>query len=140
TAGPSPGESVRRGMLGFTIVSMAGFAPWALAGRWLSGNIGEAGMYGACALVFIGVSGPLLHHLIIGPGSLKRFYQLFSLTFAAYSVAWIAGWMLLRGHAGGLVGLLAGTTVMGWMLARAFDATGVTMKVILVLFIFNALG
>src|SRR5690349_11360254 len=87
---------IGRGIVGFTVLSVAGFAPWALGGRWFYRAIGEGGLYAVCALVFIGLSGPLLHRLILGPGSLSRFYKLFGITFAVYSVLWIAGWMALR--------------------------------------------
>ncbi|HEV7869047.1 MAG TPA: hypothetical protein VGO90_15275 [Chthoniobacteraceae bacterium] len=137
---PTLGQSVRRGMVGFTIVSLAGFAPWALAGRWFYSRIGEAGLYAVCAVVFIGLAGLLLHRLIIGPGSLSRFYKLFGISFAAYSVAWIVGWMSFRGHTGSLVGLFAGTAVMGVMLASAFDARRETVRVIAALFILNTAG
>ncbi len=137
---PSLGTSLRRGIVGFTLVSVAGFAPWALAGRWFHRTVGEAGLYAVCAVTFIGLSGLLLHRLIIGPGSLVRFYKLFGVAFTAYSVAWIVGWMTLRGHLGSVVGLLAGTAAMGWMLARAFDATGTVLKVIAALFVLNAFG
>jgi hypothetical protein len=121
-------------------LSVAGFAPWALLGRWLHQHVGELGMYLACAAVFIGLSGLLLHRLIIGPGSLSRFYKLFSLAFAAYSVAWIVGWMLLRGHIGSLAGLFAGTALMAWIMVCAFDAHRSFLKVIAALFILNSLG
>jgi hypothetical protein len=137
---PSLGTSLLRGILGFTVVSVAGFAPWAFAGVWFYVRIGEAGLYGVCALAFIGTSGLFMHRLIIGPGSLPRFYKLFATSFTAYAVAWITGWMLLKGHPGSVVGLLAGTTLMGWMLARAFDAQKATLKVIAALFVLNALG
>jgi hypothetical protein len=137
---PSLNTSLRRGIIGFTIVSVAGFAPWVLTGEWLHRALGEAGLSAVCAVVFIGASGLLLHRLIIGPGSLSRFYKLFGIAFAAYSVAWIVGYMTLRGHLGSLSGLLAGTAAMGWMLARAFDATGSTGKIIAVLFVLNSLG
>ena len=137
---PSLAGSLWRGIIGFTCVSIAGFAPWALAGRWFHLTVGEAGLYTVCALVFIGLSGPLLHRLIIGPGSLARFYKLFSVAFAAYSVAWIIGWMSLRGHTGSLVGLFVGTVAMGWMFARAFDAPGAAIKAIAALFVLNGLG
>ena len=58
---PSLGDSVRRGVVGFTLVSLAGFAPWAFFGRWFYRNIGEAGLYLICAFVFIGLAGPLMH-------------------------------------------------------------------------------
>ena len=137
---PTLGASLLRGTLGFILVSIAGFAPWAVAGSWFYQNFGETGMYVACAIVFIGTAGLLLHRLIIGPGSLLRFYLLFTPAFGVYSVAWIVGWMVLRGHLGGIVGLLAGTAFMGWMIARAFEASGYTLKVIAALFVLNTVG
>jgi hypothetical protein len=137
---PSLGASITRGMLGFTAVSVAGFVPWAVFGRWFRLHGGEAGMYAACAVVFITLTAPLLHRLIIGPGSISRFYKLFSLAFAAYSVAWIVGWMTLHGHPGSIVGLFTGTLVMGCMLAAAFDALHAVIKVVLALFLLNSLG
>lgn len=137
---PSLRRSLWRGVAGFTILSVAGFVPWAIFGRWFYRNVGEAGLYGVCALVFIGLSGPLLHRLILGPGSLSRFYKLFAVTFASYSILWIIGWMALRGHPGSLTGLFAGAAAMGWMLARAFDARAATFKVIAMLFVLSSLG
>jgi len=137
---PTLGGSLLRGTLGFILVSIAGFAPWAVAGGWFYRHMGEAGMYVACALVFIGTAGLLLHRLIIGPGSLSRSYLIFAPSFGAYSVAWIIGWMALGGHPGSVLGLLAGTALMGWMLARAFDSGGETLKVIAALFVLNSAG
>lgn len=137
---PSLGTSLRRGTVGFTLLSLAGFAPWVIAGSWFYRNMGETGLYAVCALVFIGLSGPLLHRLIIGPVSLPRFYKLFSAAFAAYAILWIIGWMTLRGHPGSLAGLFAGTAAMGWMLACAFDAKESTLKVVAALFVLNAIG
>jgi len=137
---PSLGASLLRGILGFTIVSVAGFAPWALGGSWLHRAVGEAGMYAACAIVFIGLSGLLLHRLILGPGSLPRFYKLFGTAFAAYSAAWIAGWMGLHGHLGSLAGLFAGTAAMGWIFADAFGERKAAPKSIAALFVLNTIG
>jgi len=131
-------ESVARGAIGFTLVSLTGFTPWVLAGRWFYRHVGEAGLYTTCAVVFIGLSGLLLHRLIIGPGSLVRFYKLFSPAFVGYAIAWTIGWMVLRGTAGGLTGLLAGTAVMGIILAYGFAVPGVAWKIITVLFATNA--
>jgi len=136
---PTLASHVLRGMTGFTIVSVAGFAPWALGGKWFHQSVGEVGMYIACAVVFIGLSGPLLHKLIFG-GGLARFYKLFGIAFTLYAIAWIAGWMTLRGHIGGLVGLFAGTALMGLVFASAFDAWGAAPQVIAVLFATNAAG
>src|SRR5437773_9294554 len=81
---PTLRESILRGMIGFTLVSLGGFAPWVLAGQWFHRNVGEAGLYAVCAVAFIVLSGLLLHRLIIGPSSLVRFYKIFTLAFAAY--------------------------------------------------------
>jgi hypothetical protein len=73
----SLGSSIILGSLGFCVVSIAGFIPWAIFGRELGRSLGEAGMYAVCALVFIALAGLFLHRLIMGCGSLRRFYQLF---------------------------------------------------------------
>ncbi|HEX8296613.1 MAG TPA: hypothetical protein VF593_09955 [Chthoniobacteraceae bacterium] len=137
---PSLAESIWRGVLGFTLLSVAGFVPWALSGRWFYRAIGEAGLYAVCALVFIGLSGPLLHRLMIGPGSLSRFYRLFAIAFTAYSVLWIAGWMAFGGHLGSIVGLGLGTAAMAFILVTAFGSGREWLKVFAALFILNTLG
>jgi hypothetical protein len=141
---PCVWTSLQRGIVGFTILSVAGFVPWAVFGRGFYRTIGEGGLYAVCALVFIGLSGPLMHRLILGPGSLSRFYKLFAVTFAANSILWIAGWFALRkfwhGHLGSLAGLVAGNAAMGWLLILAFDAKGLALKVIAALFVLNAIG
>ena len=137
---PSLGASLMRGMMGFTVVSVAGFVPWAVFGKLLQKQVGEAGLYAVCAVVFLTLTSPLLHRLIIGPGSVSRFYKLFGLSFTAYSIAWIAGWMALRGHPGSIAGLLAGTMLMACMLVAAFDALRVVVKVFFALFVLNAIG
>jgi hypothetical protein len=140
---PTFAQSILRGAVGFMIVSIAGFLPWVFAGKWHYRNPSELVMYLTCAAVFISLSGLLLHPLIIGPGSLKRFYIFFSIAFAAYAFAWIAGWMGLRGHAmhvRSIVGLLAGTVVMGILFSLAFAAPAEMLKVIAVLFLLNSLG
>jgi hypothetical protein len=121
-------------------VSIAGFAPWALAGRSLHHAVGEVGLYVVCAAVFIGLSGAALHRLIIGPGSLWRFYVLFAAAFIPYAAGWMAGWMVLRGHLGSITGLLLGTSLMGWILVEAFDSRRELWKVVTALFVLNALG
>jgi hypothetical protein len=134
---PSLGASILRGVLGFTVLSVAGFLPW-VAG--LGKRIGTPGMYAACAAVFIGLSGPLLHRLIVGPGSLSRFYKLFGLGFALYAAAWVGAYMGLRGHLGSIFGLFAGTALMGGLFAVAFDERRAALPSILALFVLNVAG
>jgi hypothetical protein len=140
TAVPTLGASIVRGMTGFSVVSIAGFVPWAIFGRALRQHVGEAGLYITCALVFIGLSAPAMHRLIIGPGSFGRFFKLFSLSFAVYAVAWILGWMALRGNVGSIAGLLGGTLVMGLLLSTAFDAYESAVKIVASLFVLNSAG
>ena len=136
---PSLAASVLRGVIGFTLVSVAGFAPWPIIDRWFPW-MGETGLYVASTAVFIGLSGPLLHRLIIGPGSLPRFYKLFTLAFTAYVIAWAAFWIWLRSEVGEFAGLLGGTAAMGMILAFAFDARRAVVKIIAALFVLNAAG
>lgn len=98
------------------------------------------GLYLVCAAVFVLLSGPFLHRLIVGPRSLSRFYKVFTPAFAAYAVLWIAGWMAFHGHLGSVVGLLAGTTGMGALLAGFFGVRRRTWQIIAVLFVLNAAG
>ena len=91
---------------------MAGFSVWAFAGRWLAAHVGMAGLYVACAIVFIALSGLTLHPLVRGPGSLVRFYKIFIPAFAAYAVAWSAAWFAFRFGLGEWLGSLAG--VLSW--------------------------
>jgi len=141
---PGRGESVVRGMIGFTLVSLGGFAPWMIAGRWLHRTVGEVGLYTVCAITFIGLSSPLLHQLIIGPGSRSRFYQLFSPAFLAYAVIWTTAWMTLAratgGMTAGIIGALAGTAAMGALLVCGFKAPEALWRVIAGLFIGNVAG
>jgi hypothetical protein len=136
---PTLGAAVLRGIIGFTLVSVAGFAPWPIIDRWFPW-MGEMGLYVTCTAVFIGLSGLLLHRLIIGPGSLPRFYKVFTLAFIAYVIAWAAFWIWLRSEVGEIAGLLGGTAVMGTIFAFAFDARRAVVKIIAALFVLNAAG
>lgn len=139
---PSLQQSIWRGVIGFTIVSLAGFVPWAFFGKWFRepGRGGELGMYLACAAVFLILSGALLHRLILGRGSFSRFYAVFTPAFVIYSAAWIVAWMGIGGHIGSIVGLLLGTGCMGLLLTQAFAAQTERSRVIAALFILNSLG
>jgi hypothetical protein len=141
---PTLAESALRGTIGFTLVSLAGFAPWVLAGRWFYRNVGEIGLYVTCALAFIGLSGPLLHRLIIGPGSLSRCYKIFSLAFVGYAAVWTIAWMSMARSAGGvtagIVGAIAGIAVMGTILAVGFKSPEAMLKVMVALFVGNLIG
>src|SRR5258708_3112341 len=90
---PPPGSVVQisscaihamvRGSIGFATVGLAAFYVWAAGGKWFQAHLGEAGLYSACALVFILGSGLLLHPLVLGSGSFLRFYTIFIPAFIA---------------------------------------------------------
>lgn len=136
---PSFGASVWRGVWGFMVVGVIGFAPWAIFEKWFRG-MREAQLYVACTAAFIVASGPLLHPLIIGSGSLSRFYKVFAVAFLLYAGAWISCWVTLRGIEGEFFGLLAGSVAMGAVIAFAFAATKKIAAVIAVLFLGNLFG
>jgi len=100
-----------RGALRFAVVSIAAFSVWAFAGRWFYANLGEAGLYTATAIVFMALSGLLLHSLVEGPGSLRRFYMIFVPAFVAYAMVWCAAWFALRFGWGEWLGSLGGSIV-----------------------------
>ncbi len=133
---PTLAESVIRGALGFAVLSVLSFTPWVFAGP----QLGRMGMYAACTVLFIGLSGPLLHRLIVGPGSLPRFIPLFGAAFGSNAVLWVAAYMQFGGHLGSLIGLLAGTAAMGGILVAAFEAKNAALKSIAALFVLNTLG
>jgi hypothetical protein len=136
---PSLGSSLLRGAIGFAIVSVAGFAPWPIFDLWLRIG-GENTLYLACTAVFIGLSSPLLHRLIIGPDSFARFYKLFTLAFIPYVIIWVTLWKTLRFGAGEILGLFGGTLAMSVVLAFAFDAWKSLIPAAVAIFTLNALG
>jgi len=126
---PSLGRSLAIGCGGFTVVSLAGFSVWALAGRWFYTRVGEVGLYAATALVFVGLAGLLLHPLLGGVHRLARFYALFVPAFLAYAVVWSSAWFALGLGLGEWLGSLAGSLTfalwISWRLG-SFAAAGRT--------------
>lgn len=152
---PNPqslGNSLLIGGIGFTTVSLLVFGIWAFAGRTLSKNFGEGGFYAVCAIAFIGLSGALFNQLIIGKGSLAKFYALFTFSFVAYSICWCAAWFLLRQKAdvwysfatgarpAGVVGALIGTAAMSACFSAGFLNWRPFLKNAAILFIANTVG
>lgn len=139
-----PGDSLIRSVLEgawrFAIVSVAGFAVWAFAGRWLPVHGGEIGLYATSTMVFLGLAGLLMHPLVIGRLPIARFYSVFIPAFVAYAIVWCAFWFMLRFGAGEWLGSLAGSlafvAVSGWR----FGNLRPVPRVGVVLFIAHSLG
>ncbi len=133
-------RSVATGGLGFGAVSVAAFAVWALAGRWLTSRAGEAGLYVACATVFIGLSGLALRGLTPGPGWWLRFYRVFIPAFTGYAIIWSAAWFLFGFGSGEWIGSLAGSVLFTIITARGFGSFRSLSKACLVVFILHSAG
>jgi hypothetical protein len=130
--------SMIRGKLGFIGVSLGGLAPWPIINRWFPWA-GEMGLYLSCTVMFIALSGLLLHRLIIGPGSLPRFYGVFALGFIAYAASWVGIYVLLREERPTIAGL-GGAIAMGLVIAFAFGAWRQAVKIIFALFVLIGIG
>ena len=133
-------HAMARGSLGFGAVSLLGFSVWAFGGKWFYAHLGEAGLYGACALVFLGSSGLFLHPLVRGPGSLLRFYKLFVPAFLAYAITWCAAWFTLRFGLGEWLGSLLGTTAFAATTAWLLKSYRGFTKATILLFVFHSAG
>ena len=105
---PSLSQSMATGGLGFATVSLASFGVWAWGGRWLHANLGELGLYAACAVVLIAGGGAVFHPLVIGSNRCRRFYGLFALAFFLYAGVWTGSYFSLRGKSGEWLGSLLG--------------------------------
>jgi hypothetical protein len=132
--GPGCIGSIVRGAICFTIVSLAGFSVWAFAGGWFYANVGEAGLYAACTVVFTGLAGLLMNGLLRGPNRLRRFYVAFVPAFLAYALIWCVCWFLLKGGVGEWVGSLLGSAVFALVLGKMLGSTNGLVPAIVILF------
>jgi hypothetical protein len=133
-------QALLRGAIGFGIVSLAAFSVWAFGGKWFQTHLGEAGLYSACAFVFLTTSGFLLHSLVHGPGAFVRFYSIFIPAFLAYAIIWCVVWFLLRFGLGEWVGSLLGTSAFVAAAGWRFRNYHSSLKAILILFGFHSVG
>lgn len=97
-------------------------------------------MYAVCAALFVVLSGPLLHRLILGSGSLWRFYALFAAAFLAYAVIWCSLWFGVRFRFNDYAGLIAGSAAFGGVVAWSFGATRMALKAILAIVVLHTPG
>jgi len=137
---PTLVQSVIGGSLGFGVVSVAAYALWALGGKQIARQLGEGGLYAACAIIYLGLSGAMLNRLIIGPRTLARFYGLFGTAFTAYAVGWSVCWFLWHYGRGEWAGSLLGTFLLAFVFATAFDARRELLLISGVLFATHSLG
>lgn len=137
---PSLRRSLLTGGLGFGLASLGVFATVAFAERWMYVHLGLPGAYLAWTALFILLSGGALGSLVVGRWRLPRFYLLFGLTFFAYAAGWVGAYFILRGAAGEWVGSLAGSLLMGLVLAAGFGVARSALNLSAVLFVANSVG
>jgi hypothetical protein len=137
---PSIGRSLLTGGLGFGLVSLCVFATVAFGERWMYTRLGLFGAYLAWTALFILLGGTVLGSLVVGPWRLPKFYFLFGLAFFAYAAGWVGAYFILRGTAGEWVGSLAGSLLMGTVLAAGFGTVRSALKLSAVLFVANSVG
>lgn len=133
-------SSVLRGGLGFALVSVAAFAVWAFGGRWFGPLSGEKAMYAGCTLVFLLGTGWVLHPLITGPRSYRRFNRLFFPAFFAYALVWSIAWFALGFGKGEWIGSAAGSLVFVLFCACFLGGWKQVPLAAVVLFITHSVG
>lgn len=107
------------GAVGFCLASLGVFATVAFAERWMYDRLGLTGAYVVWTCLFILLGGGVLNPLVVGRRR-SWFYVLFTLAFLAYATGWTSAYFTLRGAAGELAGSLAGSILMGMVLAAGF--------------------
>jgi hypothetical protein len=137
---PSLQHSLLVGGLGFCIVSLCVFATVAFAERWMYAQLGLYGAYLAWTALFILPGGVVLGSLVVGRWRLPRFYLLFGLAFFAYAVGWVGSYFVLRGTAGEWVGAVAGSLLMGIVLAAGFGVVRSALSLSAALFVAHCAG
>ena len=137
---PSFLRSLLTGGLGFCLVSLCVFATVAFAERWMYERLGLAGAYLVWTALFILLGGGVLGQLVVGRWRLPRFYLLFGLAFFAYAAGWVGAYFILRGAAGEWGGSLAGSLLMGFVLAVGFGVARSALNLSAVLFVANSVG
>lgn len=133
-------NDVLRGATGFAAISVLAFSLWAFAGRWFYQNVGEVGLYVAITIVYLGVTGILLHPLVRGGNRLLRFYKAFIPAFIIYAIIWSVCWFVLKSGKGEWLGSLLGCAVFAWVLRKMLGSNSPIFKVVLFMFVTHSLG
>jgi hypothetical protein len=103
-------------------------------------HLGLLGAYLAWTALFILLGGGVLGSLVGGRWRLPRFYLLFGLAFFLYAAGWTGAYFAFRGAAGEWLGSLAGSLLMGSVLAVALGAARSALNLSALLFVANSCG
>jgi hypothetical protein len=133
-------SSILLGAFGFGVTSVAAFSVWAFGAEWFGTHGGELAMYAGCTVVFLLLSGLLLHPLLQRPRRVARLYKTFIPAFLAYAVVWCVAWIAMRDRAGEWLGSVAGSIAFAAVLALMFRNGRALLPAAIVLFILHSLG
>jgi hypothetical protein len=117
-----PAHAIIAGMWRFTVVSIAGFAPWIIVDGWFHRHISEVLLYSSCLVAFLAAALVVLPGMVSGPKRLRGVALFFIPAFTLYAVLWCACWFTLGGRLGEWLGLALGggafavitALVLGW--------------------------
>lgn len=137
---PSLGRCLLTASIGFGAASLCVFATVAYAEGWMYRQLGLFGAYLAWTLLFIILGGGVLGSLVVRRWQMPKFYLLFAVAFFVYAVGWVGPYFVLRGVVGEWLGSLAGSFLMGSVLAAGFGETRSTIFLSAILFVANSLG
>ena len=119
----------------FALVSILGFAPWALPRHG-----GEGQLYFECLIAFLVFAQVLLVPMVHRENRYKRFNSSFVPAFIAYAVVWSACWFAFRAKGGEIAGLILGCLAFAWVLGKRLRSTDGLGSVVLVLILAHAAG
>ncbi|MEM7146256.1 MAG: hypothetical protein AAF591_14050 [Verrucomicrobiota bacterium] len=128
-------QSILQGALRFGAVSLLAYSIWAFGGR-----MGTIPLYSSIAVAFLALSGLFLYPLIPPPHRLRRAYAIILPGFATYALLWCAGWFLIRGSAGEILGSAAGLAAFAAIITAVLKPKSGFLPAFAVLFLFHTLG
>ena len=128
------------GSLGFAAVSVVAFSLWAFGGRWFHSHGGDAAMYSAIAVAFLGLTGVVLHKLVRGERPLARFYGAFVPAFFVYAVLWCVAWFVVKGSTGEWLGSLFGSIAFAGVVMKRMKGNASIWITGLLVFAMHSLG
>jgi hypothetical protein len=129
-----------RSGVGFCLVSLVVFATVAFGQRWMYRQFGQLGAYAVWTVLFIVLGGAMLNLLVVKPDQRRRFYAVFGLAFLAYATTWTTAYFAFRDIIGEWIGSLAGSAILGGILAMAFGAKGSMLRIIVGLVFTHSTG
>lgn len=123
--------------LRFSIVGLAGFAPWVFgAGKFSS----TATLYTACAVPFFALGGLALYPDVRGRLGLGKTYLLFFAAFFAFTAGWCLVYLSMHGKHGEVFGALIGTAALCLVVRSTFGQKGRFLEALGVVFTLFTVG